>query len=80
LEKIEWWKATFPVELPLYCVVLTSTIEAVYTRLQWLYLFKEKKKWFPLLHFLKKRGVAVDCIAWLYWGKHNRKMAIRGIN
>ena len=25
-------------------------------------------------------NVAVDCIALNYWGKHNRKMAIRGIN
>ena len=25
-------------------------------------------------------GVAVDCIALNYWGKHKRKMAIRGIN
>ena len=24
--------------------------------------------------------VAVDCIALNYWGKHKRKMAIRGIN
>jgi len=24
--------------------------------------------------------VAVDCIALSYWGKHKRKMAIRGIN
>ena len=25
-------------------------------------------------------SVAVDCIALNYWGKHKRKMAIRGIN
>ena len=25
-------------------------------------------------------AVAVDCIALNYWGKHKRKMAIRGIN
>jgi len=24
--------------------------------------------------------VAVDCIALNYWGKHKRKMAIRGMN
>jgi len=28
----------------------------------------------------KKAIVAVDCIALNYWGKHKRKMAIRGIN
>jgi len=29
LAKIEGWKATFPVELPLYCPVLTSAAGAV---------------------------------------------------
>jgi len=28
-QKIDWWKATFPVELPLYCVVLASAAGAV---------------------------------------------------
>ena len=30
--------------------------------------------------YLKCGYVAVDCIALNYWGKHKRKMAIRGIN
>jgi len=38
-QKIDWWKATFPVELPLYCDVLTSAAGAVYTRLHRLCLF-----------------------------------------
>ena len=36
---IECWKATFPVELPLYCAVLTSAAGAEYTRLHRLCLF-----------------------------------------
>jgi len=32
-QKIESWKATFPVEFPLYCAVLTSAAGAIYTRL-----------------------------------------------
>jgi len=28
----------------------------------------------------REASVAVACIALNYWGKHNRKMAIRGIN
>jgi len=32
-QKIEWWKGIFPMELPLYCSVLTSVAEVVYTRL-----------------------------------------------
>jgi len=38
-QKIEWWKATFPVELPLDCAVLASAAGAVYTRLHRLCLF-----------------------------------------
>jgi len=38
-QKIEGWKATIPVELPLYCAVLTSAVGAVYTRLHRLRLF-----------------------------------------
>jgi len=33
------WKATFPVELLLYCAVLTSAAGAVYTRLHQLCSF-----------------------------------------
>jgi len=33
------WKATFPVELPLYCAVLTSAAGAVCNRLHQLCLF-----------------------------------------
>jgi len=38
-QKIERWKATLPVELPLYCAVLASATGAVYTRLHRLCLF-----------------------------------------
>jgi len=31
-------------------------------------------------HAHEQPYVAVDCIALNYWGKHKRKMAIRGIN
>jgi len=52
-QKIEWWKATFPVELPLYCAVLASAA-GLYTLA---YIdcacFKIKSNDSPLLHFLK---------------------------
>jgi len=53
-QKIEWWKATFPVEFPLYCAVLTSAAEAVYTRLHDCACFKIKSNDSPLHHFLKQ--------------------------
>jgi len=34
-----WWKTTFPVELPLYCAVMSSAVGAAYTRLHRLCLF-----------------------------------------
>jgi len=38
-QKIKCWKAIFPVDLPLYCAVLTSAAGGVYTRLHRLCLF-----------------------------------------
>ena len=45
----------------------------------------KKRKWeSTIIHGRPQKffegGVAVDCIALNYWGKHKRKMAIRGIN
>jgi len=34
----------------------------------------------PLVQKLVGTCVAVDCIALNYWGKHKRKMVVRGIN
>jgi len=52
---IGWWKATFPVQLPLYCAVLTSAPRAVYTRLPEMITIRFSG-WMPVIQKLLLNG------------------------